>query len=152
MNEILTLIFQKGTPLYMNERNFQTNLRNFLSRTISWIETIISLILIITTIALTVHLTMSILHYDPSQIGEGTMSTLLLHCFELIIALEFVRMLSKHSAASIIEIILFSIARSMIAEHQNPTETVLLIIALLLLMIIRKYFLLPGDFENDPDA
>lgn len=136
----------------MNERNFQANLRKFLSRVVSWLETIISLILIITTIALTVYLVMNILHYDPSQIGEGTMSTLLLHCFELIIALEFVRMLTKHSAASIIEIILFSIARSMIAEHQNPTETVLLIVALLLLMIIRKYFLLPEDFESDPEA
>lgn len=136
----------------MNERNFQTTLRKFLSRVISWLETLISLILILTTIALTIHLIINILHYDSSKIGDGTMSTLLLHCFELVISLEFVRMLTKHSAASIIEIILFSIARSMIAEHQNPIETVLLIIALLLLMIIRKYFLLPGDFENDPDA
>lgn len=136
----------------MNERNFQTTLKMFLSRTISWLETLISLILILTTIALTIHLIINILHYDASSIGEGTMSTLLLHCFELIISLEFVRMLTKHSAASIIEIILFSIARSMIAEHQSPSETVLLIVALLILMVIRKYFLLSGDFENDPDA
>lgn len=136
----------------MNERNFQITLRKFLTRVISWLETLISLILILTTIALTIHLIINILHYDSSKIGDGTMSTLLQHCFELIISLEFVRMLTKHSVSSIIEIILLSIARGMIAEHQTPTETVLLIIALLLLMIIRKYFLLPGDFENDPDA
>ena len=136
----------------MNERNFQTTLRNFLSRIVSWGETLISIILMVTTFVLTVHLVINIFHYDPSKIGEGTVSTLLIHCFELIIALEFVRMLTKHSVASIIEIILLSIARGMIAEHQTPEETVLLIIALLLLMIIRKYFLLPRDFERDPDA
>ena len=94
------------------------------------------------------HLMMILIHSDGSNIASDASQQMLQYCFEIVIAIEFVRMLSKHSVSSVIEIILFSIARSMIAEHQNPGETVLLIIALLILMVIRKYLLIPGDSEE----
>lgn len=113
-----------------------------------WLETIIAILLIITVIALGAKLIFEMAHTDFAGLGSDTMEQMLEYCFGLVIIIEFVRMLTKHSVGSIIEIILFSIARGMIAEHQNGVETVLLIVALMIAVIIRKYLLLSGDMEE----
>ena len=132
----------------MNLSQMHQKIKKILLHTVSWFETIISIILIISIVTLILHLMMILIHSDGSNIAIDASQQMLQYCFEIVIAIEFVRMLSKHSVSSVIEIILFSIARSMIAEHQNPGETVLLIIALLILMVIRKYLLIPGDSEE----
>lgn len=122
--------------------------KKLLLQIVSWFETIISILLIVSIVGLIAHLVLSMTQAGGSNFSEDIAQKMLQYCFEIVIAIEFVRMLSKHSVSSIIEIILFSIARSMIAESQKPIETVLLIVALLLLMVIRKYLLIPGDSEE----
>lgn len=132
----------------MKDHNIQTRLKEILLKGIGWIETIISIILVITTVVMTIGLILSLINEGPGMLSENvSVRSILERFFELVICIEFVRMLSKHSVESIIEIILFSIARGMIAEVQSPIETLILIAALLGLMVIRKYFILPDDLE-----
>lgn len=113
-----------------------------------WLETIIAILLIIAIVVLGARLVFEMMHMDFIELGSDSMQHMLEYSFSLVIGIEFVRMLTKHSVGSIIEITLFSIARGMIAEHQDGLETVFLICALLIATVIRKHFLLPGDMEE----
>lgn len=130
----------------MEESKFHIKVKTTLLTIASWAETIISIILVATIVMLIIGLIYFIIERGPTAMIEGDdIRGMLQRFFEVIICVEFVRMLIRHSVVSVIEIILFSIAREMIAEVQSPVETIVLIGALMGLMIIRKYFLLPED-------
>lgn len=60
-------------------------------------------------------------------------------------AIEFLRMLSKHTVSSIIEVLLFAIARQLIVEHTNSVENLITIITIAILFGIRKYLLISSE-------
>ncbi len=130
----------------MEESKFHIKVKTTLLTIASWAETIISIILVATIIMLITGLIYFIVKQGPAAMIEGEdIRGMLQRFFEVVICVEFVRMLIRHSVVSVVEIILFSIAREMIAEVQSPVETIVLIGALFGLMVIRKYFLLPED-------
>jgi len=59
--------------------------------------------------------------------------------FDLVIGIEFVKMLTKHNLGSVIEVLLFAIARQMIVEHMNIYEGLVGVIAIACLFAIRKF-------------
>ena len=63
----------------------------------------------------------------------------------LAIGLEFVKMLCKHTPSTIIDVLLFAIARQMIVEHTTPLENLITIVALAALFATRKYLLCHFD-------
>lgn len=65
--------------------------------------------------------------------------------FSVIIVIEFVRMLVKHSMKTIVEVLIFTIARGLVVDHENSMQMLLQIIAIALLLICRKHF------TNDPE-
>ncbi len=130
----------------MEESKFHIKVKTTLLTIASWAETIISIILVATIVMLIIGLIYFIIERGSTAMIEGDdIRGMLQRFFEVVICVEFVRMLIRHSVVSVIEIILFSIAREMIAEVQSPVETIVLIGALMGLMVIRKYFLLPED-------
>ena len=56
----------------------------------------------------------------------------------LAIGLEFVKMLCKHTPSTIIDVLLFAIARQMIVEHTSTLENLLTVVALAALFATRK--------------
>ena len=60
----------------------------------------------------------------------------------LIIGVEFVKMLAKHTAENLLEVLMFAIARQMIVEHLNMIDTLIGIISIAIIFFIRKYLLL----------
>ena len=64
--------------------------------------------------------------------------------FSVIIVIEFVRMLVKHSMKTIVEVLIFTIARGLVVDHENSMQMLLQIIAIAILLICRKHF------TNDP--
>ncbi len=64
--------------------------------------------------------------------------------FELVICIEFVKMLVKHTAESAIEVLLYTIARKLIAVHGSMLDALIGVAAIALLFVIRKYL-------NDPE-
>ncbi len=67
--------------------------------------------------------------------------TLLAGAIQLIIGIEFVRMLSNHSATGAIEVVLFVIAKSIIVGDYTSLEMLLGVASIALLFVIRKYLL-----------
>ena len=122
-------------------------LKNIILRISSYMEITIALFLVVITIALFGKFIYAVILEGPGAWNQGTIHTIVQDSFNLIIALEFIRMLLKHSIGSILEIVLFSVARGLIVDHSTGIETVLIVFALGLVLLIRKYLLLPHDLE-----
>lgn len=60
----------------------------------------------------------------------------------LLIGVEFVKMLAKHTAENLLEVLMFAIARQMVVEHLNMTETLIGVVAIAVIFSIRKFLLL----------
>ncbi len=69
--------------------------------------------------------------------------------FSVIIIIEFVRMLVKHSMNTIIEVLIFAIARSLVVGHENALHILLRILSIALLLLCRKYLFKDFDFEEE---
>ena len=77
-------------------------------------------------------------------------TTVLEHAFNLIIGVEFIKMLAKHTPGSAIEVLLFAIARQMVIEHTTPVENLVGIVTIALIFIIRKYLFVPSFGAHVP--
>ncbi len=56
-----------------------------------------------------------------------------------VIGVEFVRMIASHSVDSVVDVALVALARQMVVEHVPPVDALLIIIAVTLLFVVRKY-------------
>lgn len=59
--------------------------------------------------------------------------------FDLIIGIELLKMLCRHDLDSIVEVLLFSVAREMIIEHMPIYLELVGIMAIAILFLVRKY-------------
>ena len=75
-------------------------------------------------------------------------TTFLGHAFNLIIGVEFIKMLAKHTPGSAIEVLLFTIARGMVVEHTTPLEDLIGIVTIALIFAVRKYLFVPSFGEH----
>jgi len=57
----------------------------------------------------------------------------------LVIAIEFVKMLAKHTPGSAIDVVLFATARKLILNHEAMMDSLVGVVAIAILFIIRKY-------------
>lgn len=70
----------------------------------------------------------------------------------LAVGVEFVKMLCKHTPSTVIEILLFAIARQMIVEHMGAFDTLIGILSITILFATRKYLFIHSDhLKTSPD-
>ena len=83
----------------------------------------------------------------PNYIADGEIEIegFLEKVMMLAIGLEFVKMLCKHTPSTVIDVLLFAIARQMIVEHTTTLENLIGIVALAGLFATRKYLLCHFD-------
>lgn len=81
-------------------------------------------------------------HYDLS------IDTFLSHVLSLIIAIEFIKMLAKHTPGSAIEVLLFAIARNIIVNHASMIDSLIGVVAIAILFAVRYYFSNTAVIDN----
>ncbi|MCI9105171.1 MAG: hypothetical protein HFG56_01745 [Lachnospiraceae bacterium] len=69
----------------------------------------------------------------------GELNQFLKYMFDIIIGIELLKMLCRHDLDSVVEVLLFSVAREMIIEHMPIYFTLVGIIAISILFLIRKF-------------
>lgn len=74
------------------------------------------------------------------------------HALNLVIGVEFIKMLAKHTPGSAIEVLVFAIARQMVVQHTTPLENLITIVTIGLLFFIRKFLFVPAFGAHRPDA
>jgi len=71
---------------------------------------------------------------------EFSIHDFLSHILSLIIAIEFIKMLTKHTPGSAIEVLLFAIARNIIINEGSMLDSLIGVVAIAVLFAVRYYF------------
>ena len=80
----------------------------------------------------------------------GSFMTFLQYMFNVVIGIELLKMFCRHDLDSIIEVILFAVARQVIIEHTSMIDNVLGVIAIAILFVVRKYLFVSALDKKDP--
>lgn len=79
----------------------------------------------------------------PEHLSElhrtGEFIVFLKYIFNIIIGIELLKMFCRHDLDSVVEVLLFAVARSIIIEHMTSIETLLGILAIAILFVVRKF-------------
>jgi phosphate starvation-inducible membrane PsiE len=118
------------------------NIRNKLTIISTYLEVIISAIIILGIVIMAVGLIKDILDmlglvFDSALSNQYEI--LIGDALKLVIGIEFVKMLIKHTPESVIEVLLFAIARKLIAGNSTTIELLIGVVAIAILFIIRKF-------------
>lgn len=132
------------------KRNRLIFCRQWVARMASIIETVVALVVLLAILVAGVRVLFEVKDLVLAPDVDEAFTTFLRSVFNVVIGIEFVKMLAKHSPGSAIEVLLFAIARQMVVEHTSPVENLLSILAILLIFVIRKYLFVPAFGAHMP--
>ena len=91
--------------------------------------------------------------YWNRRIKTGAFLSYLDAVFNVVIGIEFMKMLCKPSSANIIEVLIFLIARHMIVTSTTPVEDLLSVLGIGVLFIFRRFMLMtkPDKHRHVPN-
>ena len=115
------------------------NVRKILSMILGYVEMALAGILIVSIILGIVGLVMSMGIFHGDAFNYSDLSVFLSSAFTLVIGIEFVRMLIKHTPGAVVEVLLFAIARQLIVEHAAAWQTLIGIVSIAGVFAVRKF-------------
>ena len=96
-----------------------------------------------------------LLQWMPGLLFDGNdveVSIFLQRALDIVIGIEFIKMLAKHSPGSSLEVLLYAIARHMVVGHESALENLLSVGAIALIFVVRKFFFVPAFGAHLPDG
>ena len=118
-------------------------MKNIIQKITRVLELIISAFIIIAILISMVSLLNGLKVLTVNVFQEDAFQNFLSVAFNIIIGIEFLKMLFKINVYTVIEVLLFAIARQMIVEHSTVYDNFISVASIALLFIIRKYLLNP---------
>lgn len=91
--------------------------------------------------------------FSANFFETGQLFIIIEHTIEIIIAIEFIKLIFIHTMDTTIELIIMAVVRQIIVEHSSYVATLVLIVAILLLFVVRKLLFVPklDNIEEDKD-
>ena len=129
--------------LRARERQIVRLLRNQVAAASSILEVVLAILVLIGLLISTVPIAQEMFNLVSTRSTEA-FQTFLGHAFNLVIGIEFIKMLAKHSPGSALEVLLYAIARNMILGHGTAAENLLGVVAIGLIFVIRKFLFVPS--------
>ncbi|SDM42696.1 hypothetical protein [Lachnospira pectinoschiza] len=123
--------------------------RKIIAKIPNFLEKIIGIILLVGVIYGGFNLIMEAMDFSSAESAESYLEDILNAAFNVVLVIEFVRMLVKHSMSTIIEVLIFAIARGLVAGHEEPLFILIRVSAIAVLFFIRKYLFKDFDFEEE---
>ena len=111
----------------------------------NWLEIIMAVGLILIIVVLGIRLIFGdfvLFHGEPLETLDLYIGNIMI----LAVGIELVKMLSQHSPSTIIEVLMFAIAREVVMEHGKPIDTLLGVAAIAILFATRKFLFLKKDY------
>lgn len=133
----------KRSQLHRMEERLKHILRDQVAEFASLLEVIISMLVLTGLVISSVPVAREMLSLWQSG-STDAFQTFLGHAFNLVIGIEFIKMLAKHSPGSALEVLLYAIARNMILGHGTAAENLLGVVAIGLIFVIRKFLFVPS--------
>ena len=133
------------------ESRSRAELRNFIIQSSTLLEISLSGLVLIGLLISIVPL----IQWMPGLFIDGNdveIRTFLERALDIVIGIEFIKMLAKHSPGSSLEVLLYAIARHMVIGHESAFETLLSVAAIALIFVVRKFFFVPAFGAHLPDG
>jgi hypothetical protein len=86
------------------------------------------------------------------SVPSAAFTELLGNVFMLIIGLEFIRMILKPTSGNVLEVVLFTAARSLVLDHSSMLECLAGVLALGVLFAVKKYLFVEINPKEDERA
>ena len=138
-------------PSHPVESHWRTSLRNRIIQASSLLEILLSGLVLIGLLFSAVPL----IKWMPGLLFDGNeveIRTFLERSLDIVIGIEFIKMLAKHSPGSSLEVLLYAIARHLVVGHDSALENLLSVGAIALIFIVRKFFFVPAFGAHLPDG
>lgn len=135
----------------LNEKKWRTDLRNRIIQASSLLEVLLSGLVLVGLVFSAVPL----IRWTPGLLVDGNdteIRTFLERSLDIVIGIEFIKMLAKHSPGSSLEVLLYAIARHLVVGHDSALENLLRVGAIALIFIVRKFFFVPAFGAHLPDG
>ena len=133
------------------ESHWRTQLRNRIIQASSLLEILLSGLVLIGLLFSAVPL----VKWMPGLLFYGNeveIRSFLERSLDIVIGIEFIKMLAKHSPGSSLEVLLYAIARHLVVGHDSALENLLSVGAIALIFIVRKFFFVPAFGAHLPDG
>ncbi len=124
-----------------------SHVQSFIFNTAMLLELLVALIVIVALVIMFAHVPVDL----KVLVESGEFNQFLKKMFDLIIGIELLKMLCRHDLDSIVEVLLFSVAREMIIEHMPIYFELVGIIAIAILFLVRKYLFVAALDKADGD-
>lgn len=125
------------------ESHGRAALKNYIIQASTLLEIVLSGLVLI-GLLLTI---IPLIKWMPGLLFDGNdveIRSFLERALDIVIGIEFIKMLAKHSPGSVLEVLLYAIARHMIVGHEDAVQNLVSVGAIALIFIIRKYFFVPS--------
>lgn len=135
----------------LNEKKWRTDLRNRIIQASSLLEVLLSGLVLVGLVFSAVPL----IRWMQGLLVDGSdteIRTFLERSLDIVIGIEFIKMLAKHSPGSSLEVLLYAIARHLVVGHDSALENLLSVGAIALIFIVRKFFFVPAFGAHLPDG
>ena len=133
------------------ESRGRTALRNYIIQASTLLEIILSGLVLIGLLLSFIPL----IKWMPGLLFDGNdveIRAFLERALDIVIGVEFIKMLAKHSPGSSLEVLLYAIARHLVVGHDSALENLLSVGAIALIFIVRKFFFVPAFGAHLPDG
>ena len=114
-------------------------------------EIVLSIVILIVIALAGIWLIYAITETSLMDMDIDFFTKFLANALSLVVGVEFVKMLCRHSAQTVVEVLMFATARQMVVEHMAPTQTLIGVIAIAVLFAIRKFLMTEdSDMSHSP--
>ena len=125
--------------------NIRKHFNELIYNTARYTEIVLSIVIIIVIALSGLRLILTTAGTSVMDMDAGFFTSFLSRALSLVVGVEFVKMLCRHSAQTVVEVLLFATARQMVVEHLDPVQTLIGIIGIAILFAVRKYLMTDSD-------
>ena len=104
-------------------------------------ELLLAIVILIAIIISGVSLVLELTQFSFTHLDISAFTQFLAIGLSLAVGIEFVKMLCKYTPETVVEILMFAIARQMIVEHLQLSQMFIGVCAIAVLCAVRKYLI-----------
>lgn len=108
------------------------------------IETFFAIVIAIVIVLLAIKL-ITIIFQPGFFVDEESFSNFLKNALGLVVGVEFVKMLVRHTMDNVVEVLIFAISRHLIVYHLEIWEILIGVLCMAILFAIRKFLVVSSD-------
>lgn len=110
----------------------------------AWVlELLIALFILLVTVLQMVLTGKDSVHY--LLLGQFSLYEFFGSVMNVVVGLEFIKMLVLHTPKAVIDVLLFAIARQLVVSHSSSVDTLLGVASVVLIFVIKKFLLTRED-------